>query len=244
MRETERARTRQSSSAVRKCERGPRTLMRGDADTSSPGVLDPRNTDNTIRIRHTVRREDVTKKISRRVSAMAWAAYTAKVREKKGGTNESRITLNCRLMNGGPRKGECGAVKRRDTLPFLEETLKFSTPGRNNNLLKICNSTFNWLDRLNEKLIKINASAISSNDMSKPRDRTKSSLRRKTRGRAHDSFSSHFPLRSPPSFVRGFVVTYPKQTTRKKEKRSGAATGTAGGGGGGEHGEDSGRKKE
>lgn len=73
-RETEKARTRQSSSAVRKCERGPRTPMRGDADTSSPGVLDPRNTDNTIRIRHTVRREDVTKKISRRVSATAWAA--------------------------------------------------------------------------------------------------------------------------------------------------------------------------
>lgn len=57
-----------------KCKRGPRTPMRGDADTSSLGVLDPRNTDNTIRIRHTVRREDVLEKISRRASAMPQSA--------------------------------------------------------------------------------------------------------------------------------------------------------------------------
>lgn len=86
-RETEKARTRQSSSAARKCERGPRTPMRRDADTSSPGVLDLHNTDNTIRIRHTVRREDVTEKISRRVSATARAAesrYDERKREKEG----------------------------------------------------------------------------------------------------------------------------------------------------------------
>lgn len=67
---------------------------------------------------------------------------------------------------------------------------------------------------------------------------TKSHLRAEKGGRrasrrtrapsvAHGSFLSHFSPRSPPrppSFVCGFAMTYPKQTTRKRGKRSGAAT--------------------
>lgn len=46
---------------------GARTHTIGDADTTSPGVLDLHNTDNTIRIRHTAQsREDVTEKILNR----------------------------------------------------------------------------------------------------------------------------------------------------------------------------------
>lgn len=44
----------------------------------------------------------------------------------------------------------------------------------------------------------------------------------------HTILSSLTFLPVPPSFVCGFAMTYPKQTTRKRGKRSGAATGPRG----------------
>lgn len=77
--------------------------------------------------------------------------------------------------------------------------------------------------------------------MSKLRDRYKESFtdgeeggrrasrRTRTRG-VHAVLSSLTFLPVPPSFVCGFAMTYPKQTTRKRGKRSGAAVGPRGGG--------------